>query len=239
MRRWILVPLVLLVAGTGAVPAAAAQSLEDSFGSNKSSRTDVKGAIEDSIRFLMIEHAIRIGFQEKTRDALKGPFFPDYHRSVAFPDQWGDSDRWFTNYIGHPSQGAVTGFIWLNSSRDSEISPALTNAYVKSRLLATAWAAGYSVQFEIGPLSEASIGNVGMNRATAGWVDHVMTPLGGLGIMVAEDLLDRFVIQKMEARTNSKLVRVLLRVALNPTRASANVTGLRPAWYRDRGAIGP
>ena len=95
------------------------------------------------------------------------------------------------------------------------------------------------MQFEIGPLSEASIGNVGMNPATAGWVDHVMTPLGGLGIMVAEDLLDRFVISKMEARTNSKLVRLLLRVALNPTRSTANVTGMRPASYRDRGSVGP
>ena len=187
----------------------------------------------------MIEHAIRIGTQERTREGLKGPFFPDYHRSVAFPDQWGDTDRWFTNYVGHPGQGAATGFIWLNNAGESEIQPGLTRAYLTSRLRATAWAAGYSVQFEIGPLSEASIGNVGMNPATAGWVDHVMTPLGGLGIMVAEDLLDRFVIKKMEARTNSKLVRMLLRVALNPTRSTANVTGMRPAWYRDRGSVGP
>jgi len=236
MTRWARSLLVLLACGALA-QTAAAQSLESELTGNPTRRADVKGAIEDSIRFLMIEHAIRIGTQEKTREGLKGPFFPDYHRSVSFPAQWGDTDRWFTNYIGHPSQGAVTGFIWLNNSRDSEISPAMTHAYVKSRLLATAWAAGYSVQFEIGPLSEASIGNVGMNRATAGWVDHVMTPLGGLGIMVAEDLLDRFVIKKMEARTNSKLVRTLLRVALNPTRSTANVTGMRPAWYRDRGPV--
>jgi len=238
MTRWARSLLFLLAFGALA-QTAAAQSLEPDLGSNPTRSADVKGAIEDSIRFLMIEHAIRIGTQEKTREGLKGPFFSDYHRSVSFPGQWGDTDRWFTNYVGHPTQGAVTGFIWLNNSRDSEISPAMTNAYVKSRLLATAWAAGYSVQFEIGPLSEASIGNVGMNRATAGWVDHVMTPLGGLGIMVAEDLLDRFIIKKMEARTNSKLVRMMLRVALNPTRATANVTGMRPAWYRDRGTIGP
>ena len=187
----------------------------------------------------MIQHAFRIGTQERTREGLKGPFFPDYKRSVSVPEQWGDTDRWFTNYVGHPGQGAATGFIWLNNAGESEIQPGLTRAYLTSRLRATAWAAGYSVQFEIGPLSEASIGNVGMNPATAGWVDHVMTPLGGLGIMVAEDLLDRFVISKMEARTNSKLVRMLLRVALNPTRSTANVTGMRPAWYRDRGSVGP
>jgi len=238
MTRWARSLLVFLACAALA-QTAAAQSLESDLGSSPRRRADVKGAIEDSIRFLMIEHVIRIGTQEKTREGLKGPFFPDYQHSVAFPGQWGDTDRWFTNYVGHPGQGAATGFIWLNNAGESEIQPGLTRAYLTSRLRATAWAAGYSVQFEIGPLSEASIGNVGMNPATAGWVDHVMTPLGGLGIMVAEDLLDRFVIKKMEARTNSKLVRVLLRVALNPTRATANVTGMRPAWYRDRGSIGP
>jgi len=238
MTRWVRCLTVLVVLGLSAAQPAAAQSLEPELGSG-SRRTDVKGAIEDSIRFLMIEHAIRIGTQEKTREGLKGPFFPDYKKSVGVPGQWGDTDRWYTNYLGHPTQGAVTGFIWLNNSRDSELSPGKTSAYVKSRLLATAWSAGYSLQFELGPLSEASIGNVGMNPATAGWVDHVMTPIGGLGIMVVEDLLDRFVIQKMEARTNSKLVRALLRVTLNPTRATANVTGMRPAWYRDRGTIDP
>jgi hypothetical protein len=154
------------------------------------------------------------------------------------PDQWGDTDRWFTNYVGHPTQGAVTGFIWLNNSHESEVPIGMTRAYLNSRLRATAWAAGYSAQFELGLLSEASIGNVGMNPATAGWVDHVMTPLGGLGILVVEDLLDRFVIQKMEKQTNSRAVRGVLRMLLNPSRTAANVAGMRSAWYRDRGSIG-
>ena len=45
----------------------------------------------------------------------------------------------------------------------------------------------YSFQFEFGPLSEASIGNVGLRPNTTGWVDHVITPVGALGFMVAED----------------------------------------------------
>ena len=39
------------------------------------------------------------------------------------------------------------------------------------------------------PLSEASIGNVGPNPATNGWVDHVVTPVGAFGLIVAEDAL--------------------------------------------------
>lgn len=45
------------------------------------------------------------------------------------------------------------------------------------------------VQFEFGPFSEASIGNVGLRPNTTGWVDHVVTPAGALGIMIAEDAL--------------------------------------------------
>lgn len=232
MRRWILVPLVLLAVGSGAVLPAAAQSPVDPFGSNKTSRTDVKGAIEDSIRFLMIEHAVRIGFQEKTREGLKGPFFSDYHRSVRVPGQWGDTDSWKTNYVGHPGQGAATGFIWLNHSPEAALPFSTSRAYLNSRLRATAFAAVYSVQFEIGPLSEASIGNVGMNPRTAGWVDYVATPAGGFGIMIAEDLLDKFVIQKVEDRTDSRVVRALMRMFLNPSRTTANVSAMRAPWYR-------
>ena len=45
-----------------------------------------------------------------------------------------------------------------------------------ARARATAWAAVYSFQFELGPFSEASIGNVGLRANTAGSVDHVVTP---------------------------------------------------------------
>ena len=115
MTRWARSLFLFLACGALA-QSAAAQSLESSLGSGPSRRADVKGAIEDSIRFLMIEHAIRIGTQERTREGLKGPFFPDYKRSVSVPAQWGDTDRWFTNYVGHPGQGAATGFIWLNNT---------------------------------------------------------------------------------------------------------------------------
>ena len=123
-------------------------------------------------------------------------------------------------------------FIWLNHSPEAALPFGMSRAYLTSRLRATAWAAGYSVQFEIGPLSEASIGNVGMNPRTAGWVDYVATPAGGFGIMVAEDLLDKFVIQKVEDRTGSRVVRAMLRMFLNPSRTTANVSAMRAPWYR-------
>src|SRR5258705_11255532 len=84
-----------------------------------------------------------------------------------------------------------------------------------------AWAAAYSTQFEIGPISEASIGNVGMKKGTSGWVDFIMTPTGGLGFMLAEDGADRHLISRGESRSSPPRNR-LFRLALHPSRTGAN-----------------
>ena len=192
-----------------------------------------KGAITDSLRLLMIEHVTRVGFQDKTRRELGGNFFGDYARSVRIPDTWGDGDSWGVNYIGHPIHGAAAGFIWLDHE-DGAHDPDLgfSREYWASRTRGTAWAAWYSVQFEIGPLSEASIGNVGLRRETAGWVDHVVTPVGALGFMVAEDALDRYLITRIESWTGNRVLRAIARVALNPSRTMSNAAQGRTPWYR-------
>ncbi len=79
-----------------------------------------------------------------------------------------------------------------------------SKAYWVSRGRATAWAAAYSLQFEFGPLSEASIGSVGMHPGTTGWVDHVVTPAGTLGSLVAEDVVDRYVMTRIESWTGNR-----------------------------------
>ena len=197
-----------------------------------SDRTSLKRVFEDSIRLLAMQHSLRIGLQEKTRRELGGSFFSDYKRSVHMPHQWGDGDSGLTNYGGHPGQGAASGFIWVQ--RDPSAPPAFVanRAYLSSRLRGMAFAAGYSLQFEIGPFSEASIGNVGLHPETAGWVDHIMTPIGGLAIMVGEDMLDRFVVKGIERHTDSLVVRAMSRMLLNPARATANVAAVQAPWYR-------
>jgi hypothetical protein len=192
-----------------------------------------RGALEDSMRLLAVEHSIRIGFQAKTRRELGGPFFKDYARSVRMPQTWGDGDSPFVNYIGHPIHGAAAGFVWLDhedGAHDPELG--FSRAYWASRGRATAWAAGYSLQFEFGPLSEASIGNVGLRPETTGWVDHVVTPAGALGLLVAEDALDRYVVRRLEGWTSSPALRATIRVALNPSRALSNAVQGRMPWSR-------
>lgn len=192
-----------------------------------------KGAIADSLRLLMIEHSTRVAFQTKTRRELGGPFFRDYARSVRIPDTWEDGDSWAVNYVGHPIHGAAAGFIWLDHE-DGAHDPRLgfSGKYWASRARATAWAAGYSLQFEFGPLSEASIGNVGLRPGTTGWVDHVVTPVGALGFMVAEDAVDRYLVLKIESWTGNRLLRALSRMALNPSRTMSNAAQGRSPWFR-------
>lgn len=202
------------------------------FGANVTQST-WKGAFEDSLRLLMIEHASRIAFQEKTRRELGGPFFPDYVNSLRVPRTWNDGDSWYVNYIGHPIHGAAAGFIWLDNEAGAH-DPRLgfSKDYWASRGRATAWAAAYSLQFEFGPFSEASIGNVGLNPATTGWVDHVVTPLGALGFMVIEDSVDRLLISRIEKWTGKSWVRKLSRAALNPSRSLSNAAQGRALWDR-------
>ena len=197
-----------------------------------------RGAITDSLRLLMIEHTTRVAFQQKTRAELGGPFFRDYHRSVRMPSTWSDGDGWKVNYVGHPIHGAAAGYIWLDHE-DGAHDPALgfSREYWSSRSRALAWAAAYSLQFEFGPLSEASIGNVGIRPNTTGWVDHVVTPVGALGFMVAEDALDRFLIVKIERWTGNRVVRALARMGLNPSRTLSNSAQGRTPWHRPTRAL--
>jgi hypothetical protein len=192
-----------------------------------------KGAVADSLRLLLLEHTTRIAFQGKTRRELGGPFFGDYARSLKIPDTWGDGDSWAINYVGHPIHGAASGFIWLDHE-DGAHDPKLgfSKEYWTSRGRATAWAAVYSFQFEFGPMSEASIGNVGLRPNTTGWVDHVITPAGALAFMVAEDALDRYLIVKIESWTGNRFLRALARMALNPSRTLSNAAQGRTPWAR-------
>jgi hypothetical protein len=193
---------------------------------------DVLGAFGDSLKLLLIEHGIRIAGQEKTRQELGGPFWDDYRRSVRMPQQWEDSDAWWVNYLGHPIHGAAAGYIWLDHDPRAPVEIGLSRRYWATRAQATAWIAGYSLQFEFGPLSEASIGNVGMQPETTGWVDHVVTPVGAFGLIVAEDALDRFLVKWLEARTSNRVARASLRLIFNPARTFSNAASGTLPWYR-------
>lgn len=232
-RRLIAVVVFGLVTIHLTAPHAGAQNRLTVGVEDDNEGTDVLGAFADSFKLLIIEHGWRVAFQQKTRGELGGPFWVDYKRSVRFPSQWEDTDAWWVNYIGHPIHGAAAGYIWLDHEPRAPAEISLGSRYWASRGRAAAWTAVYSLQFEVGPISEASIGNVGMRAETTGWVDHVVTPVGAFGWIVAEDALDRFFVKWAEARSGNRLYRLLVRMALNPGRVLSNTASGRAPWFRD------
>lgn len=230
------VTLIVLITGVAAHPSTAwsQEALTPTLGiSDERDGVDVLGAFTDSLKLLLLEHGTRVAFQEKTRRELGGNFWSDYRRSVRVPGQWEDTDPWWVNYIGHPIHGAAAGYLWLDHDPRAPTDINLGSGYWSSRGRAMAWSAVYSLQFEIGPLSEASIGNVGMRPETTGWVDHAVTPVGAFGLIVAEDALDRFLVKWVEERVSNRVMRATLRLVLNPGRTLSNTSSGRMPWYRD------
>ena len=193
-----------------------------------------KPLLTQSLFFLGVEHGFRLASEKPTRDNLPGRFFDDWGRSVGNLHGWADGDDFLINYVGHPMQGAVSGYIWVqNDLKYQRTEFGKNRAYWKSRLRATAFAWAFSEQFEIGPISEATIGRIQARYPQQGYVDHVITPAMGLGWMLAEDALDKYVIARIESRTQNRWIKLLVRGGLNPSRSMANAMRLEVPWHRD------
>ena len=198
----------------------------------QSANVDLAGVFTDSLKLLVVEHGVRL-VQAKTRQELGGPFWEDYTRSVRTPTRWEDGDPWIINYLGHPIHGAAAGFLW--QEHDPVMKTAtfgLDSHYWATRWRPLVYSAIYSVQFEIGPFSEASIGNVGLRPNTIGWVDYVVTPIGGMGIGVAEDALDKYFLEWFERHVKNRTARAILRMLFNPSRSMANIATNHLPWFR-------
>ncbi|MEJ7618644.1 MAG: hypothetical protein WKF30_17125 [Pyrinomonadaceae bacterium] len=190
-------------------------------------------ALRQSLLFLAVQHGYAFT-QPKTRRAIKGEFWNDYVDSVKGLHGWADGGRFFTNYIAHPMQGALTGFIQVqNDPGGRRLQFGKSKRYWRSRMKAMAWSAVFSTQFEIGPISQASIGNVGLYGKQT-YVDLVVTPTVGTAWLIAEDALDRAVISWAERRTRNPFVRITARMILNPMRSGANLLAFKKPWHRDR-----
>lgn len=217
----------VLIGASGGILRAQSDELEGS-GFNWAA------ALRQSGLFLGIQHSFRLATEPGSREALKGPFFQDYFDSVRAIKSWDDGDPVIVNYVGHPMMGAVSGFIQIqNDPRGRTQQFGMNSDYWRSRMKAMAWSAAYSAQFEIGPASEASIGNVGIGPARTGTVDLVITPIAGLGWTVAEDAVDRYVVSSLERRFENRAARLVFRSFLNPSRSFSNMLRGKVPWFRD------
>ncbi|HKD10197.1 MAG TPA: hypothetical protein VKB79_30085 [Bryobacteraceae bacterium] len=185
-----------------------------------------------SIGFLVLEEGFRTLTEKGARHTHR-PFFEGYAQSIDSLHGWADGDPFLVNYVGHPMQGAVSGYIWVqNDTRYRSIEFGKNRAYWKSRLRAAAFAWAYSEMSEIGPLSEATVGATQASFPQQGFVDHIVTPSIGLAWMLAEDSLDKYVIKSLEQRMGNPYLKLLLRGGLNPSRSLANVLAGEVPWQR-------
>ncbi len=197
-------------------------------------RVDWGALLRQSGHFLAIQHGVRVATEPGTREGLQGSYFRGYVSSVANMHGWSDGDGFLVNYIGHPIQGAVATYIWRqNDPRYRTVEFGRSREYWRGLMRATGFSAIYSSQFELGLISEASIGQIQRRYPQQGFVDHVITPALGLGWTVAEDWLDKALIKKIETATTQRWVRLLVRGGLNPSRSFANMMAGKVPWHRD------
>ena len=138
-----------------------------------------------------IMHTFNLWTEAGTRDALYGPWFQDYTHSVSELRGWSDSDRFMAPYVGHTIQGSSYGFILRqNDPKYRTVQWGDGRDYFISVLRSMAFAAAWHTQWKIGPVSEASIGNV-MLHASPGFITLVNTPTIGTLALMAEDIADR------------------------------------------------
>ncbi len=187
-----------------------------------------------SFFFTSVEQTYRLSTQSYTRAALKGKFIDDWGRSIGNLHGWADGDPFLTNYVGHPMQGAVSGFIFVqNDRRYKNTEFGRNREYWKSRMRATLFSFAFSLQFELGPYSESTIGNTGSYFPQQGLVDEAITPTIGLVWMIGEDWIDKAIVAPLEVRTRQRWIKMMLRSGLNPSRSMANAMRLEVPWHRD------
>jgi hypothetical protein len=223
----------------GSVPEEGSQRIDSNASPQQVKDPDVRwgSILRQTLSFQAIQHGFLLT-EERARHELRGPWFHDWFQSAASPfvePHWSDGGTFFVNYIGHPMGGSVYAYIYRqNDPSAMRMEFGGSKGYVAHLAKASGIAALSSLQWEIGPLSEASLENRGRppDRYKMAWIDIVVTPTLGVAWMAGEDALDRYVIEKLERKIDNATGRVLIRILLNPTRSMANAVAGQKPWKR-------
>ncbi len=194
-----------------------------------------KPLIGNTLTFLTVSHVFRWAKEDYTREAtFRGPYFKGVGAAIGNLHGWGDGDEFLTNYVGHPMEGAVSGFIFSHNDpkyREEEFGK--NRAYWRGKARSFVFSALYSAAFEIGPYSEATVGKVQAYWPQQGMVDWVISPTIGLAWTLAEDSLDKYVTKPFESKVHNPALRALMRGWLSPSRSFANMMMFKYPWHRD------
>lgn len=179
-----------------------------------------------------VMHSFRFATEAGTRDALNGPWFHDWMASISEIRGWDDGDPFITDYVAHSMEGSIFGFIQRNNDPlYRNVMWGSGRVYWISLLRALSFSSVMSTQWKIGPASEGSLGNVQLHESP-GFIDFVNTPTLGICEMMSEDIADRYVITGLENRTSNRIVLILARSFLNPSRTFSNLMAFKEPWYR-------
>jgi hypothetical protein len=190
-------------------------------------------ALWEALFYTGMMHTFNLSLQPGTRDTLNGHWLQHWSYSVSELRGWSDSDTFMAPYVGHPIEGSVFGYIFRqNDAKYKTVQFGDGRDYYISLLRSMAYSAVWHTQWKIGPISEASLGNV-MLHASPGFITLVDTPTLGAVTMLAEDVADRYVIMGIENHTANRTVIILARSFLNPGRTMGNMLAFHPPWVRE------
>lgn len=204
-------------------------------------------AFLQTLEITVIDNAWNIGTDKWVRKTVfnEPDFFGNWFQSVENFQwgQWSNGDWWVAEYVGHPMQGAIYSYIWIQNDPWGKSLEFENNwRYWRSRLRSLPWSIFWIFEWRFGPLGEAALGNYGLDKILSefthsltwgtGVVTLVTTPVGGLVEVVGEDAIDKYFIKKLENRYSNPLVLFGLS-AFTPTRSMANLMRFKAPWYRD------
>jgi hypothetical protein len=179
--------------------------------------------LTESLLFLTAQHLSRL-IEDRTVSRLGGPFVNDWFDSVRSLNRFNDGGKIFTNYVAHPMMGSVVAHILgQNDPEYLENRIGSGNTYWRAKGKQFLFATAYSIQFEIGPLSESSLGNI--HQAS---IDLWLTPTLGTVWSVGEDLAAQHILRRL--RANHPKWANTLTIFLNPTRSFANLMAFKRPW---------
>src|SRR6266700_2465627 len=198
--------------------------------------------VKDDFRWVTVENGVPFNH-----------YWRDYKQSLStwVHSGWDDGDPVLYSYVGHPIQGALTGYIQIqNDPQGRSLELSNSKAYWWSRFKALMWNTAYSTQWNIGPLSELTVEKYGTQARQpwnkdgswpctrkpcvtgVGQVDLVTTPVGGFAWILTEDFLDKQIARRVESATRNHFLIDFTRCALNPVRGGANILHGKSPWYR-------
>src|SRR5262249_26049636 len=123
-----------------------------------------------------------------------------------------------------------------------------SKAYRNALSQAFAFATVDAVLWKLGPLSESSIGNVGVPVRwwdrdckalhipcvkRTGVSDMVMNGVGGTAMTIGFQALDKHLQKRIEKHVDNRVLIGATRIVTNPIQSVANIVRFRQPWFRD------